>query len=101
MNVRLSLTPSPPTHIWIISVRAKYEHHIREVEYSKSKAIGEFEEEIEILKTKNRHEERKGAELQEEIENKETDLSQAKKRNQRLLAELHDTKVTDILQTRL
>jgi len=40
-----------------------------------------------------RHEEKTSAELKEELENKETDLAQAKKRNQRLLAELHDTKV--------
>lgn len=46
-----------------------------------------------MLKGKLRHEERTTAELKEELENKENDHSQAKKRNQRLLAELHDTKL--------
>jgi len=79
--------------LYLTSVRAKYEHQIREVEYAKTKAVGELDEEIEVLKSKLRHEEKTSAELKEELENKETDLAQAKKRNQRLLAELHDTKV--------
>ena len=79
--------------LYLNLVRAKYEHQIREVEYAKNKAVGELDEEIEVLKSKLRQEEKSSAELREELENKETDLSQAKKRNQRLLAELHDTKV--------
>lgn len=79
--------------LYLTLVRAKYEHQIREVEYAKTKAVGELDEEIEVLKSKLRHEEKTSAELKEELENKETDLAQAKKRNQRLLAELHDTKV--------
>ena len=81
--------------LYLTLVRAKYEHQIREVEYAKTKAVGELDEEIEVLKSKLRHEEKTSAELREELENKETDLAQAKKRNQRLLAELHDTKVSN------
>lgn len=61
------------------SVRAKYEHQIREVEYAKKKREGELEEELEVLKSKLRHEERSSAELKEELENKETDVSQVSK----------------------
>ena len=64
--------------ILLCSVRAKYEHQIREVEYAKKKREGELEEELEVIRGKLRHEEKTNAELKEELENKENDHAQEK-----------------------
>ena len=53
------------------SVRIRLEHQIRELEYEKKKLIGDFEEQIEVLKTDKKNLEKSTAELKEELEGRD------------------------------
>ena len=55
----------------IFSVRIRLEHQIRELEYEKKKLIGDFEEQIEVLKTDKKNLEKSTAELKEELEGRD------------------------------
>ena len=62
--------------IWVkfkskISVRIRLEHQIRELEYEKKKLIGDFEEQVEVLKTDKKNLEKTTAELKEELEGRD------------------------------
>ena len=49
-------------------VRMRLEHQIRELEYEKKKMAGDFEEQIEVLRTEKRNNDKSNAELKEELE---------------------------------
>ena len=56
------------SNYFVIIVRIRLEHQIREIEYEKKKLIGDFEEKIELLTSEKRDKEKSVAELREELE---------------------------------
>ncbi|XP_053543065.1 unconventional myosin-XVIIIa isoform X4 [Ictalurus punctatus] len=73
--------------------KLKYDRAVREIDFTKKKLQQEFEDKFEAEQQNKRHLERKFADLQADQEETQRSLQQAKKKCQRLVAELQDTKL--------
>ncbi|XP_053097109.1 unconventional myosin-XVIIIa isoform X7 [Pangasianodon hypophthalmus] len=73
--------------------KLKYDRAVREIDFTKKKLQQEFEDKLEAEQQNKRHLERKLADLQADQEETQRSLQQAKKKCQRLMAELQDTKL--------
>uniref|UniRef100_A0AAY5F189 Unconventional myosin-XVIIIa-like n=1 Tax=Electrophorus electricus TaxID=8005 RepID=A0AAY5F189_ELEEL len=73
--------------------KLKYDRAIRETEFTKKRLQQEFDDKLDTEQQSKRHLERKLADLQADHEETQRALQQAKKKSQRVLAELQDTKL--------
>ncbi|XP_058267205.1 unconventional myosin-XVIIIa isoform X2 [Hemibagrus wyckioides] len=73
--------------------KLKYDRAVREIDFTKKKLQQEFEDKLEAEQQNKRLLERKFADLQADQEETQRALQQAKKKCQRLMAELQDTKL--------
>ncbi|MCJ8742243.1 hypothetical protein PDJAM_G00079840 [Pangasius djambal] len=73
--------------------KLKYDRAVREIDFTKKKLQQEIEDKLEAEQQNKRHVERKLADLQADQEETQRSLQQAKKKCQRLMAELQDTKL--------
>ncbi|XP_043355157.1 unconventional myosin-XVIIIa isoform X16 [Dermochelys coriacea] len=73
--------------------RLKYERAVREVDFTKKRVQQEFEDKLEVEQQSKRQQERRLADLQADNEESQRALQQLKKKCQRLMAELQDTKL--------
>ncbi|KAL7846495.1 hypothetical protein SRHO_G00214750 [Serrasalmus rhombeus] len=73
--------------------KLKYDRAIREAEFTKKRLHQEFDDKLETEQQNKRHLERKLTDLQADYEESQRSLQQAKKKSQRLMAELQDTKL--------
>ncbi|XP_053332013.1 unconventional myosin-XVIIIa isoform X3 [Clarias gariepinus] len=73
--------------------KLKYDRAVREIDFTKKKLQQEFEDKLEAEQQNRRHLDRKLADLQADQEETQRSLQQAKKKCQRLMAELQDTKL--------
>ncbi|KAM4743337.1 unconventional myosin-XVIIIa isoform 3-T4 [Anableps anableps] len=73
--------------------RLKYERAIRETEFTKKRLQQEFDDKLEVEQQNKRQLERRISDLQADNEESQRNIQQLKKKNQRLIAELQDTKL--------
>ncbi|XP_060764495.1 unconventional myosin-XVIIIa isoform X4 [Neoarius graeffei] len=73
--------------------KLKYDRAVREIDFTKKKLQQELDDKLEAEQQNKRHLERKFADLQADQEETQRSLQQAKKKCQRLMAELQDTKL--------
>ncbi|XP_046717678.1 unconventional myosin-XVIIIa isoform X2 [Silurus meridionalis] len=73
--------------------KLKYDRAIREIDFTKKKLQQEFDDKLEAEQQNKRHLERKLTDLQADQEETQRSLQQAKKKSQRIMAELQDTKL--------
>uniref|UniRef100_A0A3B5LB85 Myosin XVIIIA b n=1 Tax=Xiphophorus couchianus TaxID=32473 RepID=A0A3B5LB85_9TELE len=73
--------------------RLKYERAIREIEFTKKRLQQEFDDKLEVEHQNKRQLERRISDLQADNEESQRNIQQLKKKNQRLVAELQDTKL--------
>uniref|UniRef100_A0A4W4F4N6 Myosin motor domain-containing protein n=1 Tax=Electrophorus electricus TaxID=8005 RepID=A0A4W4F4N6_ELEEL len=78
---------------WRGEWKLKYDRAIRETEFTKKRLQQEFDDKLDTEQQSKRHLERKLADLQADHEETQRALQQAKKKSQRVLAELQDTKL--------
>ncbi|XP_035989175.1 unconventional myosin-XVIIIa isoform X5 [Fundulus heteroclitus] len=73
--------------------RLKYERAIREIEFTKKRLQQEFDDKLEAEQQNKRQLERRIGDLQADNEESQRNIQLLKKKNQRLIAELQDTKL--------